>query len=139
MLFTKKETIVLRLTNSSLSGNETLHVPATVVKRLNKSKQLKKGMDIKLSKTNIQKQVGGSVLTLILSLGRTLLPTLSKTLGLSALSGLASKGALKLVKKISGKGVKTGGFIVLQNRIHQLIPYKDLLNMNQKKDLLYAL
>ena len=42
-------------------------------------------MDIKLSKTNIRKQVGGSLLTSILSLGRTFAPTIAKkTLVLSA-------------------------------------------------------
>ena len=40
--FHKRETLVLRLKNNALSGNDTLHVPANVVKRLNKSKQLKK-------------------------------------------------------------------------------------------------
>lgn len=53
--YQNRETIVLRLTKGSLSGNGTLYVPATVVKRLNKNRQLKKGMDIKLSKTNIRK------------------------------------------------------------------------------------
>ena len=51
-------------------------------------------MDIKLAKTNIRKQVGGSLLTSILTLGRTLAPTLGKTLGLSALAGLASEGGI---------------------------------------------
>ena len=43
-----------------------------------KNRQLKKGMDIKLAKTNIRKQVGGSLLTSILTLGKTLAPTLGK-------------------------------------------------------------
>ena len=76
--FHKRETIVLRLTKDSLSGNDTLYVPSTVVKRLAKSQKLEKGMDIKLAKTNIRKQVGGSLLTSILTLGRTLAPTLGK-------------------------------------------------------------
>ena len=59
-------------------------------------------MEIKLTKTNIRKQVGGSLLSLILTLGRTLAPTIGKTLGFSALAGLASEGAIQLVKKISG-------------------------------------
>ena len=84
-------------------------------------------MDIKLAKTNIRKLVGGSLLSSILSLGRTLLPTLGKTLRLSALSGLASDEASQIVKKISG------GFLVPQNQMHQLIPYKDMLNMRQKR------
>ena len=72
----KRETIVLRLTKDSLSGNDTLYVPSNVVKRLRKNQKLRKGMDIKLAKTNIRKQVGGSLLTSILTLGRTLAPTL---------------------------------------------------------------
>ena len=96
-------------------------------------------MDMKLSKTNIRNQVGGSLLSLILSLGRTLLPTIGKTLGLSALSGLASEGASQALKAITGKGSQIGGFLIPQNKMHMLIPYKDLLNMKQKNDLLNAL
>ena len=129
----KRETIVLRLTKDSLSGNDTLYVPLNVVKRLEKNHKLRKGMDIKLAKTNIRKQVGGSLLTSILTLGRTLAPTLGKTLGLSALAGLASEGASQVVKKISG------GFPIPQNKIDQLIAYKHLLTNKQKKDILNSL
>jgi len=79
-------------------------------------------MDIKLSKTNIRKQVGGSLLTSILALGRTFGPTIAKTFGLSALAGAASTGAIQIVKKIAGKGVQRGGF---------LIPQKKLTNSSQ--------
>ena len=78
-------------------------------------------------------------MSLILSLGRTLLPTIGKTLGLSALSGLASEGASQALKAITGKGSQIGGFLIPQNKMHMLIPYKDLLNMKQKNDLLNAL
>ena len=132
----KRETIVLRLTKDSLSGNDTLYVPSNVVKRLEKNQKLRKGMDIKLAKTNIRKQVGGSLLTTILTLGRTLAPTLGKTLGLSALAGLASEGASQVVKKISGNGIQSGGFPIPQNKIDQLI---DLLTNKQKKDILNSL
>ena len=88
-------------------------------------------MDIKLAKTNIRKQVGSSLLTSILTLGRTLAPTLGKTLGLSALAGLASKGASQIVKKISGNGIQSGGFLIPQNKINQLIAYKHLLTNKQ--------
>ena len=54
----KKETIVLRLTKDALSGNDTLLVPKNVANRLAKNRQIKKGMDIKLAKTSIRKQVG---------------------------------------------------------------------------------
>ena len=122
----KRETIVLRLTKDSLSGNDTLYVPQNIVRRLTKNRQLHKGMDIKLAKTSIQKQVGGSLLSTVLSLGKTFAPTIAKTLGLSALAGLASEGASQVVKKISGKG-QTGGFLIPQNKINQLIAYKHLL------------
>ena len=135
----KRETIVLRLTKDSLSGNDTLYVPSNVVERLEKNQKLKKGMDIKLAKTNIRKQVGGSLLTSILTLGRTLAPTLGKTLGLSALAGLASEGASQVVKKISGNGIQSGGFLIPQNKIDQLIAYKHLLTNKQKKDILNSL
>ena len=129
----KRETIVLRLTKDSLSGNDTLYVSSNVVKRLKKNQKLRIGIDIKLAKTNIRKQVGGSLLTSILTLGRTLAPTLGKTLGLSALAGLASEGASQVVKKISG------GFIIPQNKIDQLIAHKHLLTNKQKKDILNSL
>ena len=125
--YCKRETIVIRLTNDSLRGNDTLYVPATVKKRLEKNRKENKGMDIKLSKTNIRKQVGGNLLTSILSLGRVFGPTIAKTIGLSALAGATSAGASQLVKKIAGKGVKTGGFLIPQNKIDKLIANKHLL------------
>ena len=135
----KRGTIVLRLAKDSLSGNDTLYVPQNIVKRLDKKRKLNEGMDIKLSKSNIRKQVGGSLLSTVLTLGRTFGPTIAKTLGLSALGGLASEGASQIVKKISGKGVQTGGFLIPQNKIDQLITYKHLLTTKQKKDILNAL
>ena len=135
----KKETIVLRLTNDSLHGNDTLYVPAMIKKRFEKNRKLNKGMDIKLAKTNIRKQVGGSLLSTVLTLGRSFAPTIAKTLGLSTLGGLASEGASQLVKAISGKGVQTGGFLVPQDKIKKLIEYKHLLSTKQKQDILNAL
>ena len=113
----EKETITLRLKNDALFGSDTLLVPKTTVNRLEKNRKLKKGMDIKLAKTNIRKQVGGSLLSSILTLGRTLGPGLAKTLGMSALSGVVSEGASQLVKKISGGGGQTGGFLIPNAKI----------------------
>ena len=137
--YRKRETIVIRLTNDSLRGNDTLYVPATVKKRLEKNQKENKGMDVKLSKTNIRKQVGGSLLTSALALGRAFGPTIAKTLGLAALAGAASQGASQIVKKISGNGVQKGGFLIPQNKIDKLITNKHLLSAKQKKDILDAL
>ena len=137
--FHKREMIVLRLSKDSLHGNDTLYVPAMVKKSLEKNRLLKKGMYIKLAKTNIRKQVGGSLLTSILTLGKALAPTIGKTLGLSALAGLASEGASQVLKSISGKGVQSGGFLVPQDKIDKLIEYKHLLSTEQIQDILNAL
>ena len=134
-----RETITLRLTKDDLMGSDTLLVPSTTVKRLEKNRAKNKGMEIKLAKTNIRKQVGGSLLSSFLTLGRTFGPTLAKTIGLSALAGAASEGASQIVKKISGKGVQTGGFLIPNSKIEQLIAHKHLLSNKQKKDILNAL
>ena len=131
--YKKKETVVLRLANDSLSGSDILYVPQNIVKRLDKKRKLKQGMDIKLSKSNIRKQVGGSLLSSILTMGSRFAPTVAKTLGLSALGGLASEGASQLMKKM------TGGFLIPQNKIDQLIANKNLLTMKQKKDIQNAI
>ena len=137
--YRKRETIVIRLSNDSLNGNDTLYVPAMVKKRLEKNRKLNKGMEIKLSKTNIRKQVGGSLLTSVLALGRAFGPTIAKTLGLSALAGAASTGASQIVNKIAGKGVQRGGFLIPQNKIDKIIAKKHLLSPKQKKGILDAL
>ena len=137
--FHNRETITLRLTKDALNGSDTLLVPSTTVKRLEKNRMINKGMEIKLVKTNIRKQVGGSLLSSILTLGRTFGPTLAKTLGLSALAGVASEGASQIVKKISGKGSQTGGFLIPNSKIDQLIANKHLLSDKQKKDIINAI
>ena len=134
----KRETIVLRLTKDSLTGSDTLYVPSNIVKRLDKSRKLSKGMDIKLSKSNIRKQLGGSLLSSILSMGRTLAPTIGKTLGLASLAGLASEGASQIVKKISGRG-QTGGFMLPYENIEKILPYSRMLTNKQAKDIYHAM
>ena len=136
--FHNRETITLRLKNDALKGSDTLLIPSTIVKRLEKNRNMNKGMEIKLAKTNIRKQVGGSLLTSILSLARTFGPTLAKTVGLSALAGATSEGASQVVKKISG-GSQTGGFLIPNSKINKLIENKHLLSEKQKKDILNAL
>ena len=113
--------LIKKGTNNALPGNDTLYVPRNTVKRLQKNRRLKKGMNIKRAKTNIRKQVGGNLLTSIISLGRAFAPSLAKTIGLSALAGAASEGASQIVEKISGNGIQSGGFLIPQNKVNQLI------------------
>ena len=56
--FNNREELTLRLAHGDLSGSDVLMVPAQVVKRVQKNRNGGKGMQIKLVKSNIRKQVG---------------------------------------------------------------------------------
>ena len=101
--------------------------------------QNKTGVDIKISKTQIRKvaKQGGSLWSSLFSLGAKLLPMATKAatkalpaLATGTLSGLANVG----VDKIFGKG-QVGGFLIPQNKVDQLIKYKDWLTEAQKKQI----
>ena len=139
--FKANSALTLRLSAKQTSGNDELMLTANQIKRIAKAAALGKGVEIKISKTQIRKVVkqGGGLFSAIIPLARSLAPTLAKTLGLSALAGLASEGASQVVKKISGKGAMTGGFLIPQNKIQKLIDNKHLLTNKQKQDILTAL
>ena len=136
--------ISLRLKNSQLSGNDqaktTLMLTANQIKKIQKAVSQGKGVEIKVSKSQAQK-VGGSLFSALFPLARSAAPMLAKTLGLSALAGLASEGASQVVKKISGSGQRamTGGFLIPQDKIQKLIDNKHLLTNKQKEQILSAL
>ena len=138
--FKANSAITLRLSAKQTSGNDELMLTANQKKRIAKAAALGKGVEKKISKTQIRKVVkqGGSLFSAIIPLARSLAPTLAKTLGLSALAGLASEGASQVVKKISGSG-QVGGFLIPQNKIQKLIDNKHLLTNKQKQDILTAL
>ena len=135
--FKANSALTLRLSAKQTSGNDELMLTANQIKRIQKAASQEKGVEIKISKTQIRKVMkqGGSLFSAIIPLARSLAPTLAKTLGLSALAGLASEGASQVVKKISG----TGGFLIPQNKIQKLIDNKHLLTNKQKQDILTAL
>ena len=56
--FDNREELTLRLAHRDLSGSDVLMVPAQVVRRVQKNRNGGKGMQIKLVKSNIRKQVG---------------------------------------------------------------------------------
>ena len=135
--------ITIRLSNSDLTGSHRLMLTITQLKRLRKALNNGTGVDLKISKTQISHLVkeGGSLWSSLLTLGTKALPYATKAvtkvapaLATGALQALGSLG----VDKIFGKG-QSGGFLIPQNKINQLIRYKDLLTKKQKEDIVSAL
>ena len=128
------EEVSIRISHSALSGSDTLMVPMNTIKRLSKSKDRGKGTVIKISKRNVRKQTGEGIFSSLMPVLRTVAPTVGKTLGLSALAGLASEGASQLVKKITGGQI----FQVPNKELYRLAMMSDLLNTGQIRDLARA-
>ena len=138
-----KSAITIRLTKSDLTGHDELMLTRTQLKRIQEAMKNKTGVDLKISKTQIRHlvQEGGSLWGSLITLGAKVLPYATKAatkalpaLATGALSGLASLG----VDKIFGKG-QSGGFLIPQNKINQLIQYKDLLTKKQKEQIVSAI
>ena len=134
--------LTLRLKNNQLRGNDELMLTKTQGNKIQKSVANKTGVDIKISKTQIRKSVkhGGSLFSSLALLGAKALPLMTKAaskalpaLATGAVSALGSLG----VDKIFGKGMN-GGFLIPQNKIDQLIKYKDWLTKKQKEQILSA-
>ena len=135
--YTSRSPITLRLEKSDLKGNnDELMLTKTQIKRIKKAMGMNKGVDIKISKTQIRKVLkhGGSLWSslagLALPLAKKALPKIAAPLASGALSGLASVG----VNKLFGSG-----FLIPDSKVNQLIQYKDLLTAKQKRDILNAL
>ena len=124
----------IRLAHSDLSGGDTLMVPKNTVKRVAKSLELGKGVQIKITKANVRKQTGSGIFTSLLPVLRNVAPTIGKTVGLSALAGLASEGASQLLKKITGGQI----FRVPNQHLFRLAMLSELLNKGQIRDLARA-
>ena len=109
-------------------------VPKNTVNRVAKSKSLGKGVQIKISKANVRKQTGSGIFSSLLPVLRNVAPSIGKTMGLSALAGLASEGASQLVKKITGGQI----FQVPNQHLFRLAKLSELLNKGQIRDLAKA-
>ena len=138
-----KSAITIRLTKSDLTGSDELMLTRTQLKRIQKAMKNGSGVDLKISKTQISHlvQKGGSLWSSLFSLGAKTLPYATKAvtkvapaLATGALQALGSLG----INKIFGKG-QSGGFLVPQDKINQLIQYKDLLTKKQKEQIVSAL
>ena len=105
--------------------SDTLRVIAQVVKRLQKSRNAGKGMQIRISKAKIRKQDGSGIFSSLLPVLKSVAPTIGKTLGLSALAGAASEGASQL-------------FQVANKNLYMLAQLSHLLSKGQRNDLANA-
>ena len=104
-----------------------------------------KGVDIKISKTQITKVVrkGGSLFSSLVSLGTKLLlkvvKAASKVIPGVATGALSSLGEFGM-NKILGQGAsQIGGFLIPQDKIQKLIDNIHLLTKKQKEDLSISL
>ena len=134
--------LTLRLKKNQLSGKDELMLTKTQHNKIKKAISNKTGVDLKISKTQIRKSVkqGGSLFSSLALLGTKTLPYVTKAaakalpaLATGAVSALGSLG----VDKMFGKG-QSGGFLIPQNKIDQLIQYKDWLTQKQKEQILSA-
>ena len=132
--YRNREEISLRLSKNALGGSDVLMVPMNTVKRLAKAQAANRGMVITISKYNIRRQTGSGIFSSILPVLKNVAPTIGKTLGLSALAGLASEGASQIVKKISGGQM----YQVPNKNLYMLAKMGDILTKGQIGDLARA-
>ena len=136
--FQKKAPFTIRLKNSQLIGSDPLMLTQTQIKRIEKSRRNGTGTDLRISAAQMRKQDGGSLFSALLPMmskvGTMALPWLSKAaapLPTGALSGLPNLG----VNKLFGSGL----FSVPQDKVDNLVKYKDYLTTAQKKQIVSAL
>ena len=141
--YANKSPITLRLEKSDLKGNDELMLTKTQIKRIQKAMKMNKGVDIKISKSQIRKVArhGGSLWSSLAGMASKALPMVmplakkaAAPLATGALSGLASLG----INKLFGSSQK-GGFLIPDSKVKQLIRYKEYLTAKQKQDILNAL
>ena len=140
----QKSAVTIRLSKSDLSGNDHLNLTKTQLKRLQKAMKNRTGADLKISRTQIRYlvQEGGSLWSSLINLGMRALPYASRAvskLGPALATGAAQALGSLGIDKIFGNGIQTGGFLVPQNKIDQLIKYKDMLTKKQKEQIVSAL
>ena len=141
----KREPITIRLSHSELTGPDELMLTKTQIGRISRGLSSGKGVDIKISKTQIGKVVkkGGSLFSSLAALVPTLLPKAmqltSKVVPGLAMGALGSLGNFTM-DKILGQGhTQVGGFLIPQDKVDKLIANKKYLTKKQKEDILSAL
>ena len=69
-----------KVKNSQLSGNDELMLTAQQINKINKAKSLRKGSDIKISKSLIRSVMREGLFFAVLPFVRSVAPTVAKTL-----------------------------------------------------------
>ena len=142
----KREPLTIRLSYNELTGPDQLMLTKTQIGRINRGLTSGKGVDLKISKTQIGKLVqrGGSLFSSLAALVPTLLPKAmqltSKVIPGLAMGALGSLGNFTM-DKILGQGIasQVGGFLIPQNKIDKLLENKKYLTKKQKEEILNAL
>ena len=147
--FKEKSPITLRLSHNELTDSDEMMLTKTQIKKIQKARSAGKGVDLKISKTQIAKiaQKGGTLFSSLLNVGTKLLPQ-AMNIATKILPALAT-GALSSVgnfatDKILGAGIRSrppssGGMIIPHSKIPELFPFGNLLSEKQKRDLAVAL
>ena len=147
--FKEKSPITLRLSHSELTGSDEMMLTKTQIKKIQKARSTGKGVDLKISKTQIAKiaKKGGTLFSSLLNVGTKLLPQ-AMNIATKILPALAT-GALSSVgnfatDKILGAGMRSrppssGGMIIPHSKIPELLPFGTKLTEKQKRDLAAAL
>ena len=138
----RREPITIRLSHNELTGSDELMLTKTQIGRIRKSLTSGKGVDLKISKTQITKVVkkGGALWSGLMS---NIIPQVFKwapkiaaPLASGAMQALGSLG----IDKLFGSGhAQRGGFLIPQNKINLLIANQRYLTKKQKEDIVNAL
>ena len=117
--------MALRVKPEQIGRGDELLLTATQISRVKKTAAAGKGLELKLSQTQIQNtaQCGGNLFSAVLGLAR---PLIKPTLGALASAGL-SFGAEKVLKKIFGNG-----FGPMEIELYKLT---QMMNPTQKKEV----
>lgn len=142
--FKEKSPITLRLSHNELTGSDEMMLTQTQIKKMQRAYSAGKGVDLKISKTQITKiaQKGGTLFSSLMNIGTKLLPK-AMNIATKILPALAT-GALSSVgnfatDKILGAGSQSGGMIIPHSKIPQLLPFGNHLSQKQQRDIAIAL
>mgnify|MGYP001813225904 CR=1 FL=1 len=138
--YKKKSAITIRLSYDELAGSDQLMLTNTQIKRIKKAISMKKGVDLKISKTQIKHIVkrGGSLASVLMGLAPKIMPAITKHILPGLALGATSSIGSTAIDKMFGRGQK-GGFLIPKEKLNQLSDYVNLFTKKQIQDFYNAL